>query len=72
MATEQLHGRLNELDMKLLKTKEYKQLHLDNIRQCCLELLSLNVGIRQVEPVIRSVLKNIAKFNHTCSVTNQV
>ena len=62
MATEQLHERLNELDMKLLKTKEHKQLYLDNVRQCCLELLSLNVGIRQVEPVIRSVLKNIAGF----------
>ena len=62
MATEQLHERLNELDMKLLKTKEHKQLYLDNVRQCCLDLLSLNVGIRQVEPVIRSVLKNIAGF----------
>ena len=45
MATEQLHERLNELDMKLLKTKEHKQLYLDNVRECCLELLSLNVGI---------------------------
>ena len=62
MATEQLHKRLSELDTKLLKTKEHKQLYLDNARQCCLELLSLNVGIQQVEPVIRSVLKNIAGF----------
>ena len=45
-----------------MKTKAHKQLYLDNVRQCCLELLSLNVGIRQVEPVIRSVLKNIAGF----------
>ena len=45
MATEQLHKRLNELDMKLLKTKEHKQLYLDNVRQCSLELSSLNVGI---------------------------
>ena len=60
--TEQLLERLNEIDTKLLKTKEHKQLYLDNVRQCCLELLSLNVGIRQVEPVIRSVLKNIAGF----------
>ena len=28
MATEQLHERLNELNMKLLKTKEYKQLYI--------------------------------------------
>jgi len=61
-ANEQLHERLNEIDMKLLKTKEHKQMYLDNVRQCCIELLSLNVGIRQVEPVIRSVLKNIAGF----------
>ena len=60
--TEQLFERLNEIDGKLLKTKAHKQLYLDNVRQCCLELLSLNVGIRQVEPVIRSVLKNIAGF----------
>ena len=36
------------------------QLYTDNVRQCCLELLSMNVGILQVDPVIRSVLKNIA------------
>ena len=28
MATEQLHERLNELNMKLLKTKEHKQLYI--------------------------------------------
>ena len=60
--SEQLRERLNEIDTKLLKTKEHKQLYLDNVRQRCLELLSLNVGIRQVEPVIRSVLKNIAGY----------
>ena len=32
----------------------------DSIRQCCIELLSLNVGVRNVEPVIRSVLRNVA------------
>ena len=32
----------------------------DSIRQCCIELLSLNVGVRNVEPVIRSVLCNVA------------
>ena len=44
--TEQLFERLDEIDGKLLKTKAHKQLYLDNVRQCCLELLSLNVGIR--------------------------
>ena len=30
----------------------------DSVRQCCIELLSLNVGVRNVEPIIRSVLSN--------------
>ena len=33
------------------------------LRQCCIELLSLNVGINNVNPVIRCVLKHIASFN---------
>ena len=32
----------------------------DCVRQCCIELLSLNVGVRNVEPIIRSVLMNCA------------
>jgi len=52
--SEQLCERLNEIDTKLLRTKEQKQLYRDNV--------SLNVGIRHVEPVIRSVLKNIAGY----------
>jgi len=60
--SEELRKRVDDIDTKLLRTKEHKQLYLDSVRQCCLELLSLNVGIRQVEPVIRSVLKNIAGF----------
>ena len=43
-----------------IKTQVHIQLYTDSIRQCCLELLSMNVGILQVDPVIRSVLKNIA------------
>lgn len=31
----------------------------DSIRQCCIELLSLNVGVRNVEPIIRSVVCNV-------------
>lgn len=31
----------------------------DSIRQCCIELLSLNVGVRNVEPIIRSVVHNV-------------
>ena len=42
-----------------IETQVHSQLYTDNVRQCCLELLSMNVGIQQVDTVIRSVLKNI-------------
>ena len=38
----------------------HSQLHADNVRQCCLGLLSMNVGILQVDPISRSMLQNIA------------
>lgn len=31
--------------------------YIDDIRACCYELLSLNVGIRNIKPVINTVLK---------------
>ena len=34
--------------------------YTDDVRACCYELLSLNVGVRNVKPVIKSVLLNIA------------
>lgn len=34
--------------------------YVDNVRACCYELLSLNVGVRNIKPVIKTVLKNIA------------
>ena len=43
-----------------IKTQLHSQLYTNNVRQCCLKLLSMNVGILQIDPVIRSVLKNIA------------
>ena len=36
--------------------------YLDNVRQCCLELISLNVGVKNVEPAIKCVLKHIASL----------
>ena len=33
---------------------------IDSVHQCCIELLSMNVATNQVEPVIRSVLRNIS------------
>ena len=44
--------------MKPSGTKKY----LDNVRQCCIELLAMNIGIKNVEPVIRSILKHIASI----------
>ena len=32
----------------------------DGVRQCCLELLSMNVGVKNVDPIIRTVLSSIA------------
>ena len=45
-----------------LKPKSIRKKYLDSVRACCIELLSLNIGIKNVEPVIRSVLKHIASF----------
>ena len=39
-----------------IETQVHSQLYTDNVRQCYLELLTMNVGILQVDPVIRSVL----------------
>ena len=57
-----LFERLQELKFHTFETKEHQKKYLDNISACCIELLSLNVSINNVEPVIRSVLKHIASF----------
>ena len=59
---ERLFERLQELESHMFETKEHQKKYLDSVRACCIELLSLNVGIKNVEPVIRSVLKHIASF----------
>ena len=56
-----LAERLDEIESGTLCTKS-GQKFLDGVRQCCIELLSMNVTTKQIEPVIRSVLKNIASF----------
>jgi len=45
--------RIAELESCTFETKEHKQKYLDNMRQCCIELLSMNVGIKNIEPIIR-------------------
>ena len=59
---ERLLERLQEQESHVFKTKEHQKKYLDSVRACCIELLSLNVGIKNVEPVIRSVLKHITSF----------
>ena len=54
--------RLQELESHTFESKEHQRKYLDNVRQCCIELLSLNVGIKNVDPVIRCVLKHITAF----------
>ena len=59
---DQLHHRVADLEEGVLETMTHKRRYFDNVRQCCAELLSLNVGVANVEPVIRSVLKHVAGF----------
>ncbi|XP_065893139.1 uncharacterized protein [Dysidea avara] len=54
--------RLQELQCNTFESKVHQMKYLDNVRQCCIELLSLNVGVKNVEPIIRCVLKHIASF----------
>lgn len=65
--------RLEELQSCSFKTQENKQKYLDDIRHCCIELLSLNVGLNNVDPIIRCVLKYVAglevdKLPHTSTL----
>ena len=58
---DKLADRLEELESGTIHTKN-GQKYVDCVRQCCIELLSMNVATKQIEPVIRSVLRNIASF----------
>ena len=60
---DQLAECLREFESQTLKTKQHKQLYLDSVRQCCMELMSLNVSTQNVEKVIRSVLQHIVGMN---------
>ena len=56
-----LSEHLDEIQSSTVQTK-HGQKFIDGVRQCCMDLLSMNVGTCQVEPVIRSVLRNIASL----------
>ena len=60
---DQLAEWLSEFESQTLKMKQHKQLYLDSVRQCCMELMSLNVSTRNVEKVIMSVLQHVAGMN---------
>ena len=52
-----------ELPIDNIVYTKSSQKFADGVRQCCIELLPVNVATKQVEPVIRSVLKNIASID---------
>ena len=54
--------RLQELVSHTIETKKHQRNYLDNVRQCYIELLSLNVGIKNIDLIIRYVFKQILSF----------
>lgn len=52
---DQLQCALDASASRVLETKVSGQ-YTDDVRQCCLRLLSLNVGVRNVAPTIQAVL----------------
>ena len=58
------NAEMNETLESILSSEEIstfeKGRYTDDVRMCIYELLSLNVGVRNVSQIIRSVLKNIA------------
>ena len=56
---EHLQEEIDRLEKKRLVTFEHGK-YSDGVRQCCLELLSMNVGVKNVDPIIRNILSNIA------------
>ena len=58
----QLQEKLDEVRQDKVDTKVHSQLYADNVQQCCLELLSMYVGILQLDPVIRSVRQKYCRY----------
>ena len=53
---EAIQSVMSESDISTFEDGKYT----DDVRACVYELLSLNVGVRNVAPIIRCVLKNVA------------
>ena len=60
---EQENTELKETVDDLHVTTFQNGRYTDNIRACCYELLSLNVGIKKVAPIIMTVLKNLTDLS---------
>ena len=56
----EVEDRLQNFLDNIIQTKE-KNRYSNDVRACCQDLVLMGVGVEQVEGVIRSVLKNIAK-----------
>jgi len=56
---EKLSERVLELESIVVITKAHKQLFKDNV---CMELMSCNVSMKQVEPAVKSVLHNVTNL----------
>ena len=65
-----LHDIVDEIMMSNEDIVTYQQgKYTDDIRACCYELLSLNVGVRNVKAVINSVLKHKTVDRLPCRTT---
>ena len=59
LENEHLQEEIDRLEKERLVTFEHGK-YSDGVRQCCLELLSMNVGVKNVDPIIWTILSNIA------------
>ena len=58
----ELHELVDDLMISTTDITTFAQgKYTDDIRSCCYELLSLNIDVRNMKPVITFVLRNIAK-----------
>lgn len=58
----ELSEQLSQIESKMVVTKTHKQLYNYNVGKCCIKLMSFNVGMKQVKPVIKSVLHNLTNL----------
>lgn len=59
LENEHLQEEIDRLENRRLVSFEHGK-DLDGVRQRCLELLSMNVGMKNVDPIIWTVLSNIS------------